>query len=713
MVEADRITGERGNSLVAEGEVVVRRAEQSVFADSLHYDEPSETVTASGNVTLEDKAAGLRVTGPEGRYRLADKTGIFQSPRYFFTPTEKNPHSTPAHGEAQAIHFEGENHYRIEAGSWTTCAAPDPDWYLVADEIALDRDRNIGTATDARLRFADTTLVALPWLEFPLSKERKSGWLTPSFGASNRSGVHVAVPYYFNLAPNYDLTLTPRLYSRRGVQLGTQFRYLTAAMHGVVEGEVLPNDQVAGRTRALGIWRHEERLTSALTAAVDFNAVSDRNYFKDLSNTLHLASTVHLLRQGALTYGVDGWGSQLVVQQYQTINRTIETPYRLLPQWRFWTAPWVLGDAGNWGRIDWNGQVTQFRHPDAGRLSSSGLLWTEGSRWVMTPEWRLPVVREWWSFEPRVMAHLTHYALDQAAIPTGRSSISRALPILALDLQAALERDWQLLGRNWLQTLEPRLFYRYAPYRNQADIPLFDTDRYGFGFAQLFMMNPYTGYDRIADGQSVTAALTSRLIEPESGRERIRASVAQRFFFQDPKVLLPGEEPWNNRRTDLLAEVAWQPFDRWRLKGFWQYDTNEGLNRRFNAAIRYEAGLAKVAGFDYRYTRNQLEEVALSGQWPLAPRWYGVGRLARSLQDDRWNEVLGGVEYNGGCWVGRVVLHRYALSASSNNTAIFFQLELNGLGSLGSDPGSLLRRAVPGYGRISPTGPERSLESGW
>jgi len=713
VIEADRIRGERGKTLVAEGDVVVARDGQFVRAERLTYDEPSETVTATGAVTLEDRALGVRVTGPEAHYNLADKTGVFQQPRYFFTPSEKNPHATDAHGAAQAVYFEGANQYRIERGSWTTCAAPDPDWYLQADRITLDRNTNVGHAQDARLRFGDTTLVALPWLEFPLSKERKSGWLVPSFGVSSRAGVQVAVPYYFNLAPNYDLTLTPRIYTRRGLQLGSQFRYLTESMRGTLEAEVLPSDREAGRTRALGIWRHEQRFTDRLYGTVDYNAVGDRDYFKDLSNNLSLSSTVHLLRQGSLWYHGEGWGSQLLVQQYQTLDRTIETPYRLLPQWRLWSAPVALGNAGRFGTVTFSGQVTQFRHPDAGSISSSGLYWAEGTRWVATPEWRLPIATEWWSVEPRVLAHLSHYSLDQPAVVGGRTTLSRALPIVALDARMAFERDWQLFGRNWLQTLEPRLFYRYAPYRDQSDFPLFDTDRYGFGFAQLFMMNPYTGYDRVADGHSVTVAVTSRLLEPETGRERIRASLAQRFYRDDPKVLLPGEAPWSNRRTDLLAEVVWQPFERWRTKGFWQYDPDEGVNRRFNVAVRYEAGLAKVAGFDYRYTRDQLEEVALSGQWPLAPRWYGVSRIARSLQEDRWTELLAGFEYNGGCWVGRVVLHRYALSSASNNTAIFFQLELNGLGSLGNDPGSLLRRAVPGYGRIAPTGPERSLESGW
>jgi len=709
VIEADRIEGKRGDRLTAEGEVRVVRGQQSIRADWLLFDEPANEVSAEGGVVLRDDQAGAEVSGPAAHYNLTTHEGVFFAPRYTFTPGPGQPKATPAHGQAAELFFEGENRYRIRQGTWTTCPAPQPDWHLSAKELVLDRNQQVGTATDVRLRFGDTTLLPLPWLEFPLTKERRSGWLVPSFGLSSRTGLLVATPYYFNLAPNYDLTLTPRLYSRRGVQLASQFRYLTPTDKGVVEAEVLPNDQEANRNRGLLIVRHDGLLADRLAVHIDYNVVGDRRYFKDLSNHLHLASVVHLLRQGALTYHGEGWGSQLMVQQYQTLDRATATPYRMLPQWRLWANPYPL--AG--GTLSLDGQVTAFRHPAAGATHVGTLRFVDGTRWIATPQWRLPIRHEWWFVEPRVMMHLSHYALDQPALVGGRTDVSRLVPIVALDAGIELEREWTLLNSQWLQTLEPRLFYRYAPYRYQDDLPLFDTDRFGFGFAQLFTMNPYTGHDRIADGHSLTAALTSRLIDPISGRERIRLSLGQRFYADDPKVVLPGEPVWRNQRTDLLAEVVWQPFDRWRAKGFWQYDPEEGVNRRFNAAVRYQAGEAKVVGFDYRRTRDLLEEVALSGQWPLASRWYGVSRVARSLKDDRWTELLGGLEYNGGCWVGRVVLHRYRLGTETTNTALFFQLELNGLGSLGSDPGSLLRRAVPGYGRITSTGPERALETGW
>ncbi|MCX7945971.1 MAG: LPS-assembly protein LptD [Hydrogenophilus sp.] len=710
-VEAQRIEGQYGRFVQAEGGVVVRRGAQRLHADRLQYDEITDRVTASGGVVWVDEEVGVRVAGTEGVLNLTTYEGSFERPQYAFTPSNHSRQATPAQGEAARFVFLGRDRYRVEEGSWTSCQAPDPAWVLTARELIFDRASDTGEAHNARLLFWDSTLIALPWIEFPLSKERRSGWLTPSFGVSSRGGVQVAVPYYFNLAPHYDATVTTRFFSKRGVQLGGEFRYWTESSRGEISGEVLPNDWTIGRDRALAMVRHHWQGDNGGWMGIDFQAVSDRDYFRDLSNHVAAASTVHLLQQGTVGWsGVEGWGTQWLVQSYQTLDRSVETPYRRLPEWRVWHTPYEIG----FGQVGIMGTVTAFRHPRAGApLGVGDLVLAEGVRGVVIPEWRWPLRSSWWFLEPRVLVHSSYYALDQPAQAGGRSEVVRVVPIASLDGGLFLEREGLFLGRPWVQTLEPRLFFRIAPYRFQEDLPLFDTDRFGFGFAQLFLPNPYTGADRVADGASVTAAVTSRWLEPTTGSERVRVSVGQRFYFRDPRVLLPGEAPWSNRRTDLLAEAVWQPQRRWRFQGFWQYDPEKGINRRFNGAVRYEAGPARVVGADYRYTRDLVEDVAFSGQWPLGSRWVGVGRLARSVAEGRWTEVVAGTEYDGGCWVGRMVLHRYALPEGRSNTALFVQLELNGLGSLGSDPLSLLRRSVPGYGRVRPGSSSTFWEGGW
>ncbi len=704
-IEADRIHGERGVGLEAEGNVILRRDERRVRADRIRYEEAQDRLSASGAVELEDAVVGARIAGPHVEYDLTERTGVFEAPRYFFAPAN----APASHGEATRLEALEHNRFRLNQATWTTCQAPDPDWYLNAQSIELDFDRGIGQARWAQLRFMDTTLLALPWLDFPLRKERKSGWLVPSFGASTRSGLTLATPYYFNLAPNYDATLTPRLYSRRGLQLGMEYRYLTPSYRGELYGEVLPNDQVRGSTRALGVLRHQQDLGDGWSTAWDLNAVSDRDYFRDLSHQVSLASTVHLLRQGVVRYQAPGWGSSLLLQEYQTLARDTATPYRRLPEWRGWLVPRPF--AG--GTLTLEATASAFRHPWAGRERLPGFYWQDGERLVLAPTWRRRWSGSWWYVEPQLIAHTSHYALEAPVVAGGRTEITRFVPIAALDVGLAFDRDWNALGRDWVQTLEPRLYLRSAPYRNQSDVPLFDTDRYGFGFAQVFLPNPFAGEDRIADGTSVTLGVTSRLLDAVSGQERIRGSLAQRFFQDLPKVALPNEAPSDRRKSDLLAELVWRPTSRWQAKGFWQYDPDVGKNRRFNALVSFQPQAAKVASLEYRYTRDRFEDVAFSAQWPLAPRWYGVGRIARSLEEDRWTEFLAGAEYNAGCWGLRVVLHRYALEGKRSNTAFFVQLDLLGLGGLGSDPSSLLRRSVPGYGRIGPTGPERGFETGW
>lgn len=254
-----------------------------------------------------------------------------------------------------------------------------------------------------------------------------------------------------------------------------------------------------------------------------------------------------------------------------------------------------------------------------------------------------------------------------------------------------------------MQTLEPRIYYVKTPYRRQDDIPLFDTARFGYGFAQIFYPNRYVGDDRISDADQVTVAATTRLLDSETGWERLRLTFGERYYFQTPRVLMPDESPILDRRTDFLGEADIHLTRRMQFKSFWQYNPNEDQTQRFNAGVRYQPGFARVLDFDYRYTRDLLKDVSIATQWPVAKQWVGIARLSRSLLEDRFTEAILGAEYDGGCWVLRTVFHRYALSENSSNTAFFVQLELTGLGSLGSNPETLLRRSVPGYGKIMPT----------
>lgn len=699
-----RITGLRSVELVAEGAAELRRDDLTVTADRLTYNELTDEVSAEGDVQFLRDAD--RMTGERARMIVYEQVGEIDAPTYAFTRQSRVGEDDAAgavsgHGQADVIYFEGENQYRARNGTWTTCEPESLDWYIRADDLTLDYDREVGVARGASVVFMDVPILWLPWMEFPLVAQRQSGFLVPSVGLSNRSGFDMAVPYYWNIAPNYDATITPRFMARRGIQIGGEFRYLQPTYNGEIRTEWMPEDREAGESRSLATLRHAQRITPRLHASVDYNWVSDDQYFEDLSTRVEVASQVNLLRQGRLTYSGGWWTANALAQSYQTLSGT--APYQRLPQLTL--DAYKAGLPGGTS-FALRSEYVEFKHEDRSRA--------EGGRSHLYPQVSLPIQRPAFYVTPKIGGHFTQYDLDRP-LEGGRTSIGRGLPILSVDSGLTFERDAEVFGQPYLQTLEPRLFYVYIPYRDQEDIPVFDSARLDFGFAQMFTENRYTGVDRVGDANELTAAVTSRLIDPASGAERLSATIGQQFYFDDQRVTLnelgkpPVENPRVERRTDVLAALSGRVTSATTLDTFLRYNPFEGETQRFNFSVRYQPELGKALNLSYRYAldfvdsrREGLEDVDVSGQWPLGRRWYGVGRLTRSIRDDRVTEAVAGVEYVStcGCWVFRTVAHRFAIDPDRVTNSLFIQLELTGLGSIGTSPVNLLTRSVPGYGKI-------------
>ncbi|KON82294.2 LPS assembly protein LptD [Azoarcus sp. PA01] len=690
-IRAQQISGTRAVELVAEGKAELRRDGILLSADRLTYSELTDEARAEGNVLL---AQGTdRVEGPRANLKIAEQVGEFEAPQYRFSRRSDPAPGEPVReisgsGHADVLHFEGENQYRLENATWSTCQADDPDWYIKARDLELDYDREVGVVRGGSVIFQDVPIFWWPWAEFPLVAQRQSGFLSPTVGVSNKAGVDVSVPYYWNLAPNYDATFAPRFMGRRGVQLGGEFRYLTPGYRGQSRVEWLPRDAVTGEERALGSVQHQQQITPHLYGSLDLNGVSDDQYFEDLSSRLSVASQVNLLREGRLSYvASDWWSASALVQSYQTLSG--EDPYRRLPQLLLNANRQDMAAGTVFG---FRGEYVQFEHSDSRK--------PEGSRFTLYPQLSLPFERPGYYVTPKIGVHHTQYALDRDL--AGESdSITRTLPIFTLDSGLRFERDTTLFARDYLQTLEPRIYYVRTPYRNQDDIPVFDTARFDFGFAQIFSENLYAGGDRIADANQVTAAVTSRLIDPGTGAERMRATLGQRYYFDDQRVALPGEPRRGERRADMLAAFSGRVTTSSSIDSAWQYNPREQLTERFNFTVRYQPEFAKALNLGYRYSREVLEDLDLSGQWPLGRGWYGVARVTRSLKENRITETIAGLEYDGGCWVVRSAVHRFATNPDDVTEALFVQLELNGLASVGSSPVNLLKRSVAGYGKIN------------
>ena len=718
-ISALRVFGTHAIDLVAEGEVELQRDALTLTADRLIYREPTDEVLAEGNVCLRHGDGRFEMSGSSVSLVVGVRTGEFVDPKYSMTrvrpPREEGalPRNVTGGGQADSLRLVGENQYRGTNATWSTCPSPKPDWYIKAGELELDYDREIATVRNSTLVFKGVPFFWLPWAEFPLVGQRHSGILPPSMESSTRTGFGFTVPYYWNIAPNYDLTLIPRYMSRRGMQLGAEARYMGAAYSGIVRGEHMTRDNVTGESRTLGSLQHRHWLTSTIYGSVDLNKVSDDQYFEDLSTRVSMSSRVNLLREGRLMYVGGGWWNlSALAQSYQTLSpdpdNPVTAPYRRLPQIALNAArPGEFSKLGTSGLdLAWKSEYVRFTHPSDNS--------PDASRLTAYPQVSLPLQWPGFYLTPKVGLHFTRYDIDREQnLPGMRDSITRSVPIYSIDSGLNFERDTRLFGRDYTQTLEPRVYYLNTRHRDQKDIPLFDTSRFDFGLAQLFSENLYTGGDRIADANQLTVAVTSRLIDPVTGVESTRVILGQRYYFQEQLVTLnyydesgqlhEVEPARTNKRTDLLAGFSTRVGRYASFDSLWQYNQRDSKTERYTATLRYNPSHTRAFNLAYRYARDILRDLDVSGQWPLWGRWYGVSRLTYSLEDSKMTEAIGGLEYNGGCWVLRMGAHRYRTRTRTSNNAYFLQLELNDFTSIG--PGgnvvNLIKRSVPGYGRIN------------
>jgi len=692
-LRADRLEG-TSMRVEASGRVELRTRRETVLADWLAYDLATEEVHGRGNVTL--RQGGDWVTGAELKYRRGESTGFFDDPRFAVG-------DIGARGDADRLDFVGPDRFDILRGRMTTCAAPREDWFLSGESIELDTAKKVGVAHDARLDFMGVPLLYSPWIEFPLSDERKSGFLAPLIGQSGTRGFDVAVPYYLNLAPNYDATLVPRIMTKRGFQIGGQFRYLfdvPQPIQGELNAELLPYDRDTDETRWLVSWRHNHEIAPWLSGYVNYNRVSDDKYFADLAERVTVTSHSTLAQEAGLAAN---WGPVSVlarVQQFQTLqdeNAPILPPYDRVPQLLATLAP-----------VTWNGfsasgfaEYARFRRGDGA---------DEGSRAVVYPqfEWRHQTPGAF--VAARASVHARQYAAHPQATPRADTSPSVVVPIGSLDAGLVFERDYRGFGRDFVQTLEPRAFYAYVPYRDQNRLPVFDSAIDDFNFLQLFSENRYLGNDRIGDANELTLAVTSRLIEPATGVERLRLLVGQRYYFEDQRVALPGEVPRSGSSSDFLLGIEGRITDAWLVNALLQQNLDDGTTERFNAGARWTPEPGKVIAGTWRYNRqagnplsptSELKQFDIATQWPLTPRWTILGRWNYSLVESKTLEALAGVEYNADCWVLRAVVHRLTTTSEQGTTSVYLQLELSGLARIGTNPLDLLRRSVPGFLRSS------------
>lgn len=722
VISAAKVTAQIDQQADASGNVELRYGELLLNADHLNYRIADDFARAEGQVRINHQ--GNVFTGPLLQLHVSRFEGEFLTPSFFLA-------ATGGAGTAQVIKFQDSEHLSATRGSYSSCPVVDnqePAWQITARQLRLDLAANEGEAEGAVLRFLGVPLLAAPSLSFPLSSARKSGWLPPNIFLDNRSGLELGVPYYWNIAPQRDATLTPFIMSKRGVGVDGEFRYLEPGHAGRINVDLLPGDRVFGRSRwdlklnndgRFGEWRY--RLKS--------ERVSDDDYWKDLSRRVEsqtprlLASDFTLDRKRELSWGVIDTYARL--QHWQTLQGTdalaqFDSPYQRSPQVgiRVTTAAdeAVLDSFRPWGRkarleggleLEYN----RFDLPSSGRPGQS----PGGQRVHALGHVAAPLGGEAWWFIPRVSFNAAAYNLDEPAAD-GRRRVSRVIPTLSIDHGWVFERDTKLFGRAMRQSLEPRVLYVNTPFREQLSLPNFDAAAKDFNFDSIYTDNPFSGVDRVSDLHAVSAGATSRWVNAASGEEVLRLGAVQRFLFRDQRIT-PDGQPVTQRFSDLLLAAAAHLDERWWADSTLEFNPETNRSVRSVVRARYSPGPFKTVSVAYRLARGQSEQVELAWQWPIygqpvtsrgadsratcSGAWYSAGRVQYSLRDKRLTDSVAGFEYDAGCWVLRFGLERLSTGRAETNTRFMLQLELVGLSQLGSNALKVLKDNVPGYRRLS------------
>ena len=663
-----------GELFVLEGDASIQQLDQLIRADRFSYARSSTEWTATGNVRYQDRDMLLSATTAKGTTEPSQAS--LDSVRYQLLSSRGN-------GRAARAVMSDSDHAKLDAASFSTCPLDSPSWEFRAGSIELDQATGIGRAHDMSFRLGNVPVFWLPYASFPLDDRRKSGFLYPEIGYSNERGLDLAVPYYFNLAPNYDATLTPRLMTQRGLMLGGQFRYLTGSSRGTLEAEWLPDDRDTNSRRSLIHWDDTTRFNANWGASVDINHVSDDRYFEDFGRSLNVAATTLLPSSAYFRGQGDWWKASIGGDKYQITDPTLPysaEPYRRLPRATFDADHNVFGDldAGLKSEYVW------FSKDDA----------VDARRLDLYPYLAYPMETAAWFVRPEVGYRYTSYQIDRDA----DKSPDRGTPIASVDAGLRFERALAFAGGGHTQTLEPRLYYLRVPYRDQDNLPLFDTQEVPFSFGQLFRSNRFVGADRQMDANNLTVALTSRLIEDSTGSERVSASIGQIRYFDDQRVQLPGNPPTDFNGSTYVGELDLRINDRWRTTFSNQWNPNSRQTDLAAVGIQNRFGQQGVFNLSYRFRRDLLEQADASVLIPLNQSWRLVGRWNYSIFDRQTLEAFAGVEHDSCCVAWRLLARRYVHNIERETTnALYFEVEFKGVGSIGQKTGDFLRRAILGY----------------
>jgi LPS-assembly protein len=709
--QARRVQYWNSGRVLLDGDVRVTQGNRTLEAPQAELDH----VTRDGWVT-----AGVQIIEPDAILRGADAsmnldtrvTRIHDAEFLLITPEFR--------GTASQLDRDEAGDMEVQGGSFTRCEPTNNNWRISSRSFSIKQGSDFGTARHAVIRVKDIPIFYTPRLSFPINDERKSGWLFPTMGYSSQNGVELAPPYYLNLAPNYDATLTPRYFQKRGLGLEGEFRHLSRWQRTTLVGSFLGDDKhydgtyekddfleleeaglVEGPFQPADRWlygMYHQGDAGHWRTTVDYTAVSDRDYFRNLGTELDVSSRRELERRGEIQYARGGLDMRLWAQRFDRLDEVAVDPYQRLPELTLNYIGYLPGS------LEWSfgaSGVTFDRNND----ELVGANRVVGDRVHMEPRVRLPLLRSWGFLTLTGGYRYTAYSLRDTQ-PTVDDQPERKIGLGSVDTGLFFERDLDFFGSATVQTLEPRIFYLYQQYQDQDDLPKFDVSQLTFRYDQLWRDNRFSGVDRIGDANQLSVGLTSRLIDVASGREHLRASLGQIRYFEDRRVSLSGSpsEADMTRGSEVAGELV-GTIGRWALGGNIIWDPNQEQINEGGGFLRYRSDNDHIVHAGYRYQRTaDVDQTDLAVIWPLTKRYSLIGRWNYDLNTQRTIEGLAGIEYNDCCWQVRAIVRHYLdtpsarqFAEANTQTGFYFQVVFKGLAGLGGSVESLLSKSIRGY----------------
>ena len=676
-LEAGRLESTFGASPTAtmSGGVMLRRDTKLMSADSARYDPLYKALHLEGGVHYEDPYTQIHSNSAEFAYGNG---------RIRFEGAEFSIGASNGRGAADILEINQDGKLTLDGVEYTTCPPGSEDWLMQGKSIVLDTKKGVGIAKGMQLKFKGIPILYAPYLSFPIGNARKSGVLTPEIGSSGRSGNEIRVPWYWNIAPNYDAMITPRLLTNRGVQLATEFRYLTERNKGVIAADYLPDDDIINAARHQFRFQHLTLFGNGWRNQINLREVSDSQYYEDLGGSLSISSITHLNRNIRFDYYSPNFSMLGQVQDYQTIDDAIaadQQPYRRLPQILIngsWDMP--LGF-----RFGIDGEVVNFDRN----------VGVTGWRFNAAPKLELPITRPGWFVTPAVTMDYTRYKLKNI-LPGAQTNLTRTIPITSLDTGLILERSMK--NSNRVQTIEPRLLYVHIPQRDQDNLPIFDTITPDMNLVQLFRKNRYLGIDRIGDTDHISVGITTRILNLSTGRELMSATIGQTRYLSDRTVRLSDPTMTTTETSNYIAQLRFLLFKNVNFDFGHQWGSGVEDMTKSEARLQYRPADNKILNLAYRFRRDSLKQGDLSWSWPIASRWNFVGRYNFSFRDQEVLEQFFGLEYESCCWGLRLVSRRHISTRDGTRDSSFgLQLVLKGMTSVGTAADKLLERGILGY----------------